>query len=258
MLDDHDQAWLVRQLAATAELLGHAITPAAAAMLANDLSAYPREVLARALYRVRTEHGGKLTPKAIIDRLDEALGRLAPNEAWSLALKALDERETVVWPKEAEEAWGAARPVAAAGDMVGARMAFLAAYERLVRNAREARELPQMIVSIGWDTPGRERAIEKALQLGYITPQRAAEVLVLCNASPPAVNGLALLDGKVEAAPGASANTRARIDALRDELAKRARKPSRAMVAARAERMRLGRLKREADAAVTKAAGGKA
>ena len=258
MLDDHDQAWLVRQLAATAELLGHAITPAAAAMLANDLSAYPREALARALYRVRTEHGGKLTPKAIIDRLDEAMGRLAPNEAWSLALKASDERETVVWPKEAEEAWVAASPVAAAGDMVGARMAFLSAYERLVRNAREARELPQMRVSIGWDVPRRRTAIERAMQLGYITPQGAGDMLMLCVSSSASVNGLALLAGKVEAAPGAAPDVRARIEALRDELAKRARKPSRSMVAARSERMRLGRLKRETDAAVRKATGGEA
>lgn len=258
MLDDHDQAWLVRQLAATAELLGHAITPAAAAMLANDLSAYPREALARALYRVRTEHGGKLTPKAIMDRLDEAMGRLAPNEAWSLALKASDERETVVWPKEAEEAWVAASPVAAAGDMVGARMAFLSAYERLVRNAREARELPQMRVSIGWDVPRRQTAIERAMQLGYITPQGAGDMLMLCDASPAAVNGLALLSGKVEPGLGASPEVRDRLQKLREELAQRARKPSHSMVAARVERMRLGRLKREADAAVRKATGGEA
>lgn len=258
MLSDQDQTWLVRQLVATAELLGHAITPAAAAMLANDLSAYPREALARALYRVRTEHGGKLTPKAIIDRLDEALGRLAPNEAWSLALKALNERETVVWPQEAEEAWSVAYPVAANGDMVGARMAFLAAYERLVRNSREARALPQMIVSIGWDASLRKQAINKAVQLGHITPQLASEVLSLTHGTQPIVNGLALLAGKVEPGPGASPEVRDRLHKLRDELAKRARKPSRAMVSARAERMRLGKLKRATNAAVKEATGGQA
>ena len=251
MLDDHDQAWLVRQLAATAELLGHAITPAAAAMLANDLSAYPREALARALYRVRTEHGGKLTPKAIIDRLDEAMGRLAPNEAWSLALKALDERETVVWPKEAEEAWVAASPVAAAGDMVGARMAFLSAYERLVRNAREARELPQMRVSIGWDEELRRKAIDKALNLGHITPEQASDAVPYLP--PPAFSPLALIGGKVEVSSTAAPEVRAKLMRLRDEMAGRARKPSAAVVMARAERMRMSRLKRATEAAVVEA-----
>lgn len=283
MLSDQDQTWLVRQLVATAELLGHAITPAAAAMLANDLSAYPREALARSLYRVRTEHGGKLTPKAIMDRLDEALGRLAPNEAWSLALKALDERETVVWPKEAEAAWGIAYPVAASRDLVGARMAFLAAYERLVRTSREAREPPQMTVSVGWCPESRTKAIQEAEGRGYLLgangddcrrqalglsasaeDEESKGMLALGysghSSKPPAIDCASILKGQLsEAVSSAPEEVRQRLKALVREI--RATKRSRfnrAEVAARVELMRLGRLKREADAAARKATGGAA
>jgi len=147
-MNDKDMVWLVQQIVGTAELLGQQITPTAAAMLAEDLDSYPLEVLAKALSRVRTEHTGRLTPKAIIDRIDEAMGRPAANEAWSVAMGAMDERNTVVWTDEMAQAWTVAQPIAQAGDMVGARMAFISAYERLVRTAREERRLPAVSVSL--------------------------------------------------------------------------------------------------------------
>ena len=52
MLDDQQLEWLCAQLALTAEALGHAVSPAAAAMMASDLSSYAQPVLQRALTRV--------------------------------------------------------------------------------------------------------------------------------------------------------------------------------------------------------------
>ncbi|RQO83510.1 hypothetical protein [Acidovorax sp. FJL06] len=218
MLNDNDLDWLIKQLIGTSELLGQQVSPTAAAMLADDLCCYPREVLAKAMARVRTEHTGRLTPKAILDRIDEVMGRPGANEAWAMALNALDERATVVWTSEMAEAWGVARDVAAEGDLVGARMAFISAYERLVRTARDERRLPEVTVSVGWDGELRGQAVEKAVQLGYLTKEKAAEHLPSLGFTP-AFNPVALLAGKVEPTVDASPDVRARLAQLRDELA---------------------------------------
>lgn len=252
MLDDHDMQWLVEQIVGTSELLGQEIKPTAAAMLAEDLAGYPRDVLAKALSRVRTEHTGRLTPKAILDRIDEAMGRPGANEAWAMAMTALDERNTVVWTSEMAEAWGVVREVAASGDMVGARMSFISAYERLVRTARDERRLPNVAVSIGWDGELRGQAVEKAVQLGYLSAEKAAEHLPALGFTP-AFNPVALLAGKVEPTAHASADVRARLAALRDELAtKSGRKNRTNMAKARLERMKQARRKLEILAEVTR------
>lgn len=218
MLNDNDLDWLCKQLIGTSELLGQQVSPTAAAMLAEDLCCYPREVLARALSRVRTEHSGRLTPKAIIDRIDEAMGRPGANEAWAMALSALDERNTVVWTVEMSEAWGVARDIAAQGDLVGARMAFIGAYERLVRTAREERRLPEVSVSIGWDCELRAPALEKAVQLGYLPAEKAAEHMPAIGFAP-GFQPIALLSGNVETTGDAPPDVRERLAKLREDLA---------------------------------------
>lgn len=218
MLDDRDTQWLVEQLIGTAELLGQQMSPTAAAMLADDLSSYPRELLAKAMARVRTEHAGRLTPKVILDRIDEAMGRPGANEAWAMALNALDEWNTVVWTVEMSDAWGVARGMAAEGDLVGARMAFIGAYERLVRTAREERRLPEVMISYGWNRELQAPAIEKAVQLGYLSAEKAAEHLPALSFKP-AFNPVALLAGKVEPAADASESVRSRLAQLREDLA---------------------------------------
>lgn len=220
MLSTENLRKLVGELVATAELLGHDISPAAAAMMANDLAVYPVDVLARALKRVRSEHTGKLTPKVILDRIDEAMGRPPANEAWAIASTALDERATIVWTAEMSDAWAIARPVAEAGDMIGARMAFIAAYERLVRTARDERRVPEVTVSLGWDKEAAAPALEKAVQLGYLRQEQAQQYLPAPTTSP-VFNPVALLAGKVEVKKGAPDGVRQRLEQLRDELANR-------------------------------------
>lgn len=218
MLNDNEMQWLVQQIVGTSELLGQEIKPAAAAMLAEDLAGYPRDVLAKAFARVRTEHTGRLTPKVILDRIDEAMGRPGANEAWAMAVNALDERNTVVWTSEMSDAWGVARDLAAARDLVGARMAFIAAYERLVRTARDERRLPVVTVSVGWDGALRALAVEKAVQLGYLSHEQAVEHVPALGLAP-GLAPVALLTGDVSAAPDAPPEVRARLAQLRDDLA---------------------------------------
>ena len=209
--------WLTEQVMATAELLGGELKPTAASIMAEDLSCYPSGVMKKALRRVRAEHAGRLTLKAIIDRVDEAVGRPSPNEAWATASQALDESKTIVWTDEMAQAWSAASPLACAGDMIGARMAFLAAYERLVRDARDERRLPVISISEGWDQAGRAAAVEKAAQLGYVKPEQARTYL---PAPEPVFNPVALLQGRVEVAAVAPPEVRERLRQLRDDLAR--------------------------------------
>lgn len=177
MLNEKDHDWLIEVLVATAETLGTDIRPLAASMMADDLASYGRPVLAAALARVRSEAPTRLTLKAVIDAIDALAGRPGANEAWAVALSALDERNTVVWTGEMAQAWAVALPIAQEGDLIGARMAFKDAYERLVRNARELRLLPEVTVSEGWDNAGRAVAVEKAVALGYMTPDAATAYL---------------------------------------------------------------------------------
>lgn len=216
MLNEQELDWLVDQLAATSELLGQQLSMTAAAMLAEDLADYTRPVLAAALKRVRTECTGKMTPKVIIECIDAAMGRPGANEAWAGALMALDERNTVVWTEEMAQAWAVSQPLAAGGDLIGARMAFKDAYERLVRSAREERRTPVVSVSIGWDAAGRTAPIEQAMKLGYMPPSQAAHYL---PAPAATVDPVLMLAGHGEMPADMPPAVRARLLALRDELA---------------------------------------
>lgn len=219
MLSERDVEWLVATLVATAEVLGQQLTPAAALLMAEDLASFDREVLARALARVRSEHAGKLTLKVVLDRVDELSGRLAPNEAWALALRALDERETVVWTDEVCQAWAQARPIVQAGDKVGARMAFVSAYERIVREGREARRRPAVLVSEGWDAAGRNAALDQAVSAGLLTAEQAQQHRPQLQA--PAFNPMALLTSDLARPIEAPAEIKARLAALRAEIRRR-------------------------------------
>lgn len=216
MLNEQDVIWLMKQLAATAELLGQTLSPVAVELMTGDLEHYPRDALAAALKRIRTEHTGKLTPKAIIEAIDAAMGRPGANEAWATALSALDERNTVVWTEEMAQAWEVARPVIVGGDEIGGRMAFKDAYERLVRAAREERRTPTVTVSMGWDAELRAAGVEKAVKLGYMPQSEAAAYL---PAPKSMIDPLLLLTGQFTAPADIPADVRARLLALRDELA---------------------------------------
>jgi hypothetical protein len=91
------------------------------------------------------------------------VGHPSSDEAWALALKAMDENETIVWTNEIMYAWDRCRAVYEDGDKVGARMAFKAVYEGLDLSAR-----PEWIVSEGFDKEKRVIAMESAQTSGLL------------------------------------------------------------------------------------------
>lgn len=177
MLTDHESDQVLELVYATAEVLGQEIRPTAAVLITDDLSGYPFAEIRRALARCRAELHGKLTLAAIIDRLPSANTHLLPNEAWALALRSTDESETVVWTPEIARAFGVAKPVLSGGDRIGARMAFLAAYEREAETAKAEGRQPVWQVSLGHDPQRRELVLQEAVDAGKLPAPKVAHLL---------------------------------------------------------------------------------
>jgi hypothetical protein len=171
-----EQEKLILALMATAEVMGGEIKPNVALVIVDDLNGYQLVDVLQALTRVRREHTGKLTLKVILDLLAPAGGWISANEAWALALPAADEAATVVWTQEMAKAWAVSKPILDGGDKIGARMAFIPAYERFVDQAKRESRLPHYEISAGWDANMRELAVKNAVSVGLLsmTEQLAA------------------------------------------------------------------------------------
>lgn len=192
---------LVDMILVTAEVMGHELKPSAVMMMVSDLAGYDFAAVANTLNRCRKEQTGRLTLKGILDLLAPAGGWLTANEAWSLALPAADERNTVVWTSEASKAWSVALPLLEAGDKVGARMAFIAAYERHVSTAKSEGKQPVHEVSAGWDAAGRELAIQQAQIAGLLPPPAPIAALP----APTKEQQAALVDNRAKIQAGLQA-----------------------------------------------------
>ncbi|HIC7209387.1 hypothetical protein [Burkholderia stabilis] len=104
-------------------------------------------------------------------------GRPDANEAWAIALRSRDERDTVVWTQECAEAFAVATPVLEGGDEVGARMAFKAAYERLVERNRADGTPVQWRTSLGHDPDLREAVVTEAVRSGRLALSHAQTIV---------------------------------------------------------------------------------
>ena len=170
MMTQDQQEKLVLALMATAEVMGSEIKPNVALVMVDDLSVYALSDVLQALTRVRRECSGKLTLKMILDILAPTSCWLSANEAWAVALPALDEAATVVWTPEIAKAFEVARPILEGGDKIGARMAFIPAYDRLIDQAKRESRTPSYEVSAGWDVNMREVAMQQAVTAGLLPP----------------------------------------------------------------------------------------
>ena len=185
-------ARLTLAITATAEVLGQTITSEAAEMMADDLADYPAEAVAGALKACRRELTGKLTLAAILQRVQAADGRPGKDEAWAIAMTTNDEFETVVLTDEIQLALAAAKPVLDAGDKIGARMAFISAYERFVGQAREDAKPVNWHVSVGFDANRRIQAVTKAMELKRIPREHGQKYLADLSIGPVTDDGRAI------------------------------------------------------------------
>ncbi|WP_369053419.1 hypothetical protein [Burkholderia gladioli] len=151
------------------------------------LKPYPLDLVLRAISRHVDTCEFAPTPAGLLKHLPkESDGRPGPDEAWAIAIRSADERETVVWTQEIAEAWTIARPVFD-GDEIGARMAFKDAYTRICERNRQLGVAPQWSVSQGFDAEKRVAVIAQAVQAGRLAlPQAKAAVPLLAGESDPA------------------------------------------------------------------------
>lgn len=146
----------------------------AKAMFFRSLAGYPLEAV-RAGFdaHVKDPQRGRFAPMPadIIAQIDGMVaddGRPGAEEAWSMASRAQDESETVVWTDEMAQAWQACSSVMFMGDEIGARMAFKEAYNRLVDAARAQRRPVNWSASLGHDSSKRHDALKVAESRGLI------------------------------------------------------------------------------------------
>lgn len=160
---------LAKALAVAAEITGTRLSEPAAAAFLLELQQYPTHRVLHALHRCMRELRGRLTLADVLDRLYDYP---TPDEAWASCPRS--EAETVVWTQEAAQAFGVASTLAAVGDTVAARRAFIDAYTNLVREARNRRQGPKYSVSMGYDKNGRREVISRAIAEGKLPRSIAA------------------------------------------------------------------------------------
>lgn len=171
---------LVEAIAVTAEICGAALSPAAAEILAKDLTEFDERQVLAALARCRLELEGALRLPEILARIDD--GRPSVDEAWNMMPK--NESASVVWTEEMAHAWGVAAPMLTEGDLAGARRAFCQAYLKAVLQARIHREQVRWLPSLGSDVASRERVLLDALKKRRLTAEHLEKLLPSGAASP--------------------------------------------------------------------------
>ncbi|MED5607811.1 hypothetical protein VV867_08935 [Pseudomonas sp. JH-2] len=234
MLTPDQQDRLLLSLFATAEAMQQQLTPAAAQLMVQDLAAYDEPVLTAALQAVRRE-GGRFTVAAVLKHAEAADGRPAANEAWAIALQGYDEAETVLLTPEIQQAAAAAAPIFDAGDDVGARMAFIAAYDRLVGAARQLAQPVAWTLSLGHDAERRVLAIESAKRLGRLPAPVAQQLLLQHGGAPQGEDGRAIAGLLTQDVVEASPKVRNRLDEIRQGLETHRREQQQERLAERGE-----------------------
>ena len=191
-MNDQQVAGLAAAICATAEAMGQEMNPGTAAMMAEDLCSYPVPVVKAALKACRFEVKGKLAMADILQRVQTSDGRPGKDEAWAIAMTTNDEFETVVLTDEIQLALAAAKPILDGGDKIGARMAFIDAYQRFVSQARDDAKPVYWHVSVGFDANRRIQAVTKAVEMKRIPKEHGKKYLADFSVEPVTEDGRAI------------------------------------------------------------------
>lgn len=251
MLSSDQQAELAVAICATAEAMGQAISAGGAQLIAEDLSAYEPGVIIGALRACRREPAGRLSLGMVLKHIHAADSRPGKDEAWSIALAASDEHETVVLTTEIRQAMIASAPILEAGDKIGARMAFMSAYERLVSGARAEAKPAAWSVSLGFDPVRRVTAIESAVRMQLITQEAGTQYLADLRITPITTDGQAIAGLLTGATIQASPRLREKLAEVRSLVsAEKARQDRERLKRAQADRVNTYLRKRKAREAI--------
>lgn len=156
----------------------------------STLGQYPIDSLRRAANAWVRKSEFMPKPSDLINLMGGSSNHLSPDEAWSIAILASDETNTVVWTNEIAKAWAQAEIVYRNGDKIGARRTFIEAYERLVNESLMYGKSLEFFVSLGSDKAKRTDAINRAVFTGLLTQEKANHHL------PKPENTIAMLEHK--------------------------------------------------------------
>jgi len=184
-----------------AELHDKTLSSAALDVWWSMLEPYTLDDVMRALYRHERESSFMPRPHDVIARIEGDDGRPGAEVAWSIALRAHDERESVIWTADIADAFGVAKALLEAGDEVGGRMAFKERYERRVGQARERGEPVHFQLSLGLDPHRRADVIVEAFQAGRISREHAVLLLPSADLVGGAARALLESPGAAEEEP---------------------------------------------------------
>lgn len=200
---------------------------------------------------------GKFSPKPadLIRQIEGARSqdkRPGKDQAWSIALRSLDDNETVTVTPEILTALDTARPLLEMRDKVAARMAFVEVYEKLVASKRAAGVPMESTVSFGDDKSRRQIAIEDDMRRGMLTREQAEPYLlrIAQETQPITPEGLAiagLLAAPEGSKPLTNEERQKRLQEVRSQIGKGARgvQAEKSHAEAMAERAETERLKNE-------------
>lgn len=183
-MNREDQAKVVKLLQQAFAVYGKPLDADAIDIWLAVLSGYGVQQISYGIQRhLRDPAEGRFAPKPanIIGAIEGAKRELwlSGNEAWANAQGAEDEGLTMVWTREASQAWfKAAKPLVDAGNKIAARSAFLDAYEREISQAIAEGRPPEVITSLGHDADSRAQAIEQARDRGLLTSEQAERELI--------------------------------------------------------------------------------
>lgn len=156
---------LLEDLRVTLEICDRVLSDRAQFVFVEALQGYPEAQVMAALARCRKEFKGTLTPRDVIDRLDD--GRPSADEAWAMVPK--NERDSAIWSDEMAHGWSIAEPAWMNGDRVGAHRAFRDAYTDAVYRNRDQRRPTNWTVTLGDDRQQAFNVIQHGLRCNKLS-----------------------------------------------------------------------------------------
>ena len=167
---------IIQAITVTAELTGTQLSANAAAVMAEDLLAYPLDKVLIAFERCRRELKGRLTLAAILERIDD--GWQSAEEAFNTLVAGWEnESLSILTTHTAMHAAESASALFNIGDKYRAGLAFKTAYERIVSEKKAKGMQPDWYVSAGLDKEQLAQLVTEAAATGKITNDYALALL---------------------------------------------------------------------------------
>lgn len=221
---ESEKSRFVKALTATLAIYDKTATADVIGLWWNLLQPYDMQAIEKSFADYLRSPDSKFSPPkpgGIIELIDNSRsdGRVSANEAWAMVPRS--EQDSVVWTDEISQAMEIAQPLLDENDQIGARMAFIGAYDRLVSEARRNGVKVRWMASLGWDQDKRREVLEHAQRVGRINASYAAGLLPAPRETGPVMAALmASSTLRIAAVDGQAVEPNTDIDAAKRAISK--------------------------------------